>query len=95
MCILSCASTEKKMQKELDKVYIGMPIDEFKKVIPKTSMVYLSDDYSCYKLRKRTARYGVPGGYLYSYRFFYFQKDKLWKIDEGERAVDYRLRVDK
>ena len=28
------------------------------------------------------------------YRFFYFVDGKLTAIDQGERAVDYRLRID-
>lgn len=93
--LFGCGSVEKSMQRRLDKVYIGMPLSEFKKTVRKTSMVYLSEDYSCFKLRKSKAKFGAPSGFVYSTRFFYFQGDKLWKIDEGERAVDYRIRVDK
>lgn len=92
MC--ACGGVEKAIQKDLDKVYIGMSMSEFKKVVRKTSTVYLSDEYSCLKLQRSKAKFGQPGGYVYSTRFFYFQDDKLWRMDEGERAVDYRIKID-
>lgn len=93
--LFSCSSVEQAMQKELEKVYIGMPVDEFKQKIKKATVVYLDDEYACYKLNKRYARFGDPNRYSYASRFFYFKQGKLWKIDEGERATDYRIRIDK
>lgn len=87
---LSCTSAEKLMQKRLDKVYIGMPLKEFREQIKNTTLVYLGDDYTCYKLEKRRAKYGE--GFTYSTRFFYFLDGKLWKLNEGERSVDYRIK---
>ena len=29
------------------------------------------------------------------YRYFYFKNNKLVKIDKGQRAVDYRVKIDK
>lgn len=92
--LLSCGGAEKAMQQSLDNLYIGMSIPEFKKSCKNSSMVYLSEDYSCFKLKEKKAQFGEPGGYVYSTRFIYFKDGKLWKIDEGERAVDYRIRVD-
>ena len=28
------------------------------------------------------------------HRFFYFENNKLAKVDKGERATDYRIRID-
>jgi hypothetical protein len=92
--LLSCGGAEKAMQHSLDKLYIGMTIPEFKSQVIKSSMVYLSEDYSCFKLEESKAKFGEPGGYVSSTRFIYFKDGKLWKIDEGERSVDYRIRVD-
>ena len=71
-----------------------MTISEFKQNMKRISLVYLSEEYTCYKLTRRREKFGEPGGTVYATRFFYFRGDKLWKIDEGERAVDYRIRVD-
>ncbi|QBQ41280.1 hypothetical protein E2P86_08970 [Sphingobacterium psychroaquaticum] len=94
LCILlaSCGGAEKAMQKRIDKLHIGMTIPEFKTVMREASTVYLSEDYSAFKVMKSRVKYGY--GYVYSTRFFYFQDGKLWRIDEGERAVDYRVKVD-
>ena len=39
--------------------------------------------------------YGVPALASVDIRFFYFENNKLVKVDEGERAVDYRVKIDK
>lgn len=93
MVFVSCGGAERAMQKRLDKLYIGMTIPEFKKVMKDASTVYLSEDYSAFKVKKSRVKYGY--GYVFSTRFFYFQDGELWRIDEGERAVDYRIKVDK
>ncbi len=92
--LLSCGGAEKAMQLNLDKLYIGMTIPEFKSQVRKSNMVYLSEDYTCFKLVESKAKYGEPGGFVHSTRFIYFKHGKLWKIDQGERSVDYRIRVD-
>lgn len=92
--MFSCSSVEQTMQKELNKAYIGMSIKDFKEAIPKSSSVYLDETYSCYRLDKKYAAFGDPNHFSYSTRFFYFKNDKLWKIDTGEKAVDYRVRID-
>src|SRR5690606_24868473 len=81
----SCGGAEKAIQRDLNKVYIGMTIPEFQKNMKRISLVYLSEDYTCYKLTRRREKFGEPGGTVYATRFFYFQGEKLWKIDEGER----------
>src|SRR5690606_25253749 len=88
--LLSSCSIERSMQKSLNKVYIGMPLSEFKKELKKTSLVYMGNGYSCYQLTKSKAVYTGFENQLHSTRFFYFQNNKLWKMDEGVRAVDYR-----
>lgn len=91
---ISCGSVEQSMQKELDKVHIGMTIEEFKKAIPKSTVVYFDEMYTCYKLTKRYARFGDPNHFSYETRFFYFKDGSLWKVNEGEKAVDYRIKID-
>lgn len=72
-----------------------MPIEDFRKAIKKASVVYLDENYSCYKLNKRYAKFADPNHFSYTTRFFYFKENKLWRIDEGERATDYRIQVDR
>lgn len=92
--LFSCGNAERIMGKSLDKVFIGMTMSQFKSEIRGSTMIYLSEEYSCFKISKTKATFGVPGGFTESTRFFYFKGDKLWKIDEGQRAVDYRIKID-
>lgn len=44
-----------------------------------------------YSVQKRIVRAGIAE---YPKYFFYFENNKLDRIDRGERAVDYRIKID-
>lgn len=88
----SCGAADRAMQRSVDKLDIGMSIEDFREVMRGASVVYMSDEYSAFVVRKSRIRYGY--GPVYSTRFFYFKDNKLWRMDEGSRAVDYRIQVD-
>ena len=93
--LVGCGSVNSKMNKTLDNIYIGMNIQEFKKVAPESTLVQLMENLACYKLSLQSAKFGEPGGYVYSTRFFYFRDNKLYRIDEGTRATDLKIEIDK
>ena len=97
--ILSCgANPTKLMNKTLDQVYIGMPLSEFKEKIDKEILVEANPRVTVYKVHHRTyndAHVVLSGsGWRQDIRFFYFIDGKLNSIDMGERAVDYRIKID-
>ncbi len=93
--ISGCVSVNTKMNNSLDEVYTGMTIFEFKSKVKNTTLVQMMDNFSCYKLSLQSAKFGEPGGYVYQTRFFYFKENKLYRIDEGVRATDLKIEIDK
>jgi len=97
--LISCgANPTKIMSKVLDKVYIGMPLQEFKQQIEKEELIEANSQVSIYRLVIKTyndAHVALSGnGWRQDHRYFYFVEGKLNRIDKGERAVDYRIKVD-
>jgi hypothetical protein len=92
MFTLSCSSGKNQMDQVTSQVYIGMPIAEFNKVIPKKRLIEMRKDVTVYKVTKRV--WYDSDGSGSDYRFFYFVDGRLSAIDQGERAVDYRIRID-
>lgn len=72
-----------------------MTIREFKSAAPDASLVQMMENYSSYKIQKQAAKFGEPGGYVYSTRFIYFRDNKLYRIDEGEKETDLKLEIEK
>lgn len=92
---LLAQKAERKMNRILDELYIGMSTKEFKSIAKKSTLVEMRGSYRCYKLTKSNAKIGEPRGYVYSTRFFYFKDDKLYRIDEGVRATDLKVEIEK
>lgn len=97
--LISCgANPTKLMTKTLNTVYIGMPISEFKEKVDKEELVEANSQITIYKVVHKTyndAHVVLSGnGWRQDYRFFYFVNGKLNRIDKGERAVDYRIKID-
>jgi len=46
-------------------------------------------------LEHKSAQFGTPGGYVYARRFYYFKDNQLYKINEGERATDLKIEIQK
>lgn len=97
--LLSCgANPTKLMTKTLDKVYIDMSISEFKEKVDKEELVEANSQVTIYGLIYKTyndAHVALSGnGWRQDHRYFYFINGKLYRIDKGERAVDYRIKFD-
>ncbi len=97
--IISCgANPTKLMNKTLDQVYIGMPLSEFKEKVDKEILVEANTAVTVYKVHHKTyndAHVALSGsGWRQDIRFFYFVDGKLNSIDMGEKAVDYRIKID-
>ncbi|EMY81085.1 hypothetical protein pgond44_08752 [Psychroflexus gondwanensis ACAM 44] len=96
--ILSCAANPaRNIAKTMDKVYIGMSISEFKEKIEKEELVEMNVKVTIFKKVIQSYNhyaYGLPLLERTDIRFFYFENNKLVKVDEGERAVDYRVKID-
>jgi hypothetical protein len=92
---LGCGGVNSKMNKTLDSTYIGMTVEEFKQKTPKATLVQMMENYVCYKYAISRAKFGEPGGYEYSTRFFYFRDNKLYRIDEGAKATDLKIEIEK
>jgi hypothetical protein len=89
--IISCgANPTKLMAKTMDKVYIGMPIPEFKEKVKKVELLEMNEEVTIF--RKVIIQSGL--GLRRDHRYFYFENNKLVKVDKGERAIDYRIKID-
>lgn len=85
----SCDSLFYPSQNSYEKVYTQMTIKDFLKEHSKAKNEYLSEDITIYSIRYMETMDNQP------YRkFYYFQNNKLVKVDKGERAVDYRIKID-
>lgn len=91
--INSCASGKKQVDKIMSNVYIGMPITEFNNIVKKKETVAMREDVTIYKIFRGNWYDSDRSGT--DYRYFYFINNKLNKVDKGERAVDYRIKIDK
>ena len=66
-----------------------MSVADFVKQHKKAKNEYLSKDMTIYSIRFMDPMDSRP------YRkFYYFENNKLVKVDKGERATDYRIRID-
>ena len=66
-----------------------MTVQEFLKKHSKAKNEYLSKEMTIYSIRYMETMDNHP------YRkFYYFENNKLVKADKGERAVDYRIKID-
>ena len=67
-------------------VYTGMRIEQFLKAAKHEELVDMQGDYAVYRVQ-----YGFSGQET---RFYYFRNGILQGINEGERAVDLRVKID-
>jgi hypothetical protein len=97
--VISCgANPAKNISKTMDKVYIGMSVSEFKEKVENEELVEMNQKVTIFKKVIKSYNhylYGVPILASVDTRFFYFENNQLVKVDEGERAVDYRVKIDK
>ena len=88
--ITNCASPKKRMNENLNKTYIGMSITEFHKVFSKKDLISMKDEVAVYKVVEKPYYGGKK-----TYRYFYFEKNKLIQVDKGIKSIDKRIRIDK
>ena len=81
------------MDKIMNDVYIGMTIAEFNKIVKKKETIAMREDITIYRVFR--GNWYDSDGSGTSYRYFYFINNKLNKVDKGQRAVDYRIKIDK
>jgi hypothetical protein len=93
LLLQGCVSGKNQMQEIVSKVYIGMPLSEFNKIIPKKRLIIMRKDVTVYKV-ERQVWYDSDGSNA-DFKYFYFVDNLLSHLDEGERAVDYRIQIDK
>lgn len=91
MCVVGCASGRSQIDELMNKVYLGMPLAEFNRVIPKKQIIEMNNNVTIYKVIRRNW-YDSDGSGA-DFRYFYFVDGTLQSINRGERAVDYRIRV--
>lgn len=77
----------------MNDVYIGMSIAEFNKVVKKKETIAMREDVIIYRVFR--GNWYDSDGSGTAYRYFYFVNNKLNKVDKGQRAVDYRIKIDK
>lgn len=89
--LVSCASGKKQMVKLTNKVYIGMTIQEFNKVIPNKRLVEMTKEVTIYKVERRV--WYDSDGSGSDYKFFYFVDGKLSEMNEGEQPQE-RIQIE-
>ncbi len=92
----SCASMYWPNEKKYENVYTGMSASEFKEIHPKAINEYLSNNTTIYSITyydTETKFVNTLDEAKYK-KFYYFENNSLVKVDRGERAVDYRIRID-
>ena len=90
--LFSCAGYMQTASNAADKTYIGMPVNEFKKMTGQTSkLAAMESGYTVYQMNDRDPYYGQ----ITDVKFFYFDSSgKLYKIDKGEfRQNRYQVEV--
>ena len=77
-------------KKSLNKAYTGITIEEFTKEFPGAILIEMEKNFACYKLRNTSYKFGGNNVLI---RFFYFKDNKLYRVDEGERATDLKIEI--
>jgi hypothetical protein len=78
--LISCYSTKS------PSISSGMSVEEFIKKAKYEELVTMDGEWTIYKV--------IYGFNAENVKFYYFKNNKLVKMDGGERATDYRIRID-
>ncbi|WP_296685108.1 hypothetical protein [Flavobacterium sp.] len=92
MTLANCASGKNQLNNLLNQVYIGMPIAEFNKICPKKQVEKMENNITIYRVTKQV--WYDSDGSGSDYGFFYFVDGKLVEMNKGERATDYRIKIE-
>jgi len=91
---LGCGAVIHSVDSGVAQCYIGMPTSELKKIFRgDLKLEKLSEENTIYYVAKQY-RTTYELGLTYT-KFFYFKNDKLFKIDEGQRATDQKIVIEK
>lgn len=92
MTLANCASGKNQLNNLLNQVYIGMPIAEFNKICQKKQVEKMENNITIYRVTKQV--WYDSDGSGSDYGFFYFVDGKLVEMNKGERATDYRIKIE-
>ncbi len=86
--MLSCTTAPKKMNTILDHIQIGMSENDFRQQLKDEELISSNGDKVIYRVITKGS-YGD-----FAHKFFYFENGKLIRIDEGERNIDFRMKIE-
>lgn len=75
-----------------------MPVQEFLNAHDKAKNEYMDNNTTIYSItyyQENNGKAFVNSTSEVTYKkYYYFSNNKLTRVDKGERAIDYRIRVD-
>jgi len=94
--LTSCASMFWPDEQKYENVYNGMTILEFKKLHPKAINEFMDSSSTVFSItfgdtQTKMARSIEDLKYK---KFYYFNLNKLVKVDKGERSLDYKIKIE-
>ena len=91
--LFSCG-VQKNLDNKVSQCYVGMSVPELKNLFGKDlKLVSMKNGLTVYSLEKDYTNWMTSTIDTY-YKFFYFRGDgKLFQMDEGQRATDYKLEI--
>lgn len=99
LVVTSCLSSKFPLEAKYEKVYVGMTIDDFLNKHDDIRNEYMNQSITVYSIRyydDRNATAVVSNSNQVTYKkFYYFENSRLVKVDKGERALDFRIKIDR
>lgn len=84
------------IESKYEKVYIGMKIRDFLSIHKEVKNEYMNRENTIYSITyykdKNGQAFANVSDVTYK-KFYYFENNELVKVDKGERAVDYRIKI--
>lgn len=85
LLFVSCATSDAKMRKITDKVYIGMPLHEFNEMDTNKELVEMKNGVTIYKIETKDTA-GSKENKKTNVRYFYFRNGELFAVDQGKQG---------
>jgi hypothetical protein len=93
----SCLSRLAPVEAKYENVYIGMPLHEFRENHSLSINEYMDNFTTCYSIKyykdKNGRAFVDNPDVLFYKKFYYFENKQLIKVDKGERAIDYKIKI--
>jgi len=83
LIFVSCATSDMKMRKITDKVYVGMPLHEFNEIAKEKELVEMKNGVTIYKIELKDAA-SSKDEVKTNVRYFYFRDGEMFAVDEGK-----------